>query len=169
VRRLLVGLAVAALTGCGGDGEQAEAPSPTPTRTATATATVTATVTPSATATLTPTPTVTATATPENPEDQPGGAGDEEEIRVPVRFTVGAGGIHPPQVAVPAFLALELIVRNERSEPVVARLEGAEPLTAQPGETARMKLEGRRKGRYTIDMGDAGQALLITGAEPGPY
>ena len=71
-------------------------------------------------ATETPTPTPTATETPSPtateqpaPEEQEGGAGDEEAARVPARFTVGADGIDPPQVAVPAFLAIELIVDNE--------------------------------------------------------
>jgi hypothetical protein len=85
-----------------------------------------------------------------------------------VQFTVGPGGIQPPQVSVPAFLALELVVVNRRDQPVVARLEGAEPMQVDPGETGRMRLPGRRKGQYVIDFGQAGQALLVTGFEPGP-
>ena len=88
---------------------------------------------------------------------------------MPVRFTVRDDGIEPPEVRVPGFLALELIVRERRPrQPVTARLEGAEPLTAGPGETARMRLEGRRPGRYPIDFGAAGRAVLVTGVEPGP-
>ena len=158
LRYLPVLLVVAALAGCGDDDQdQTAAPAPT----ATPTASPTATATPSATPTATPTPTA-------NPEDQPGGAGDEEPIRVPVEFTVRDRGITPPQVAVPAFLGLELIVRNELTDPVVARLEGVEPMTVGPGQTGHMRLAGRRKGQYVVDFGDAGQALLITGAEPGP-
>jgi len=154
---------VAALAGCGGDdSEQTAAPTPTAPPPA-----ATGTPTPAATETATPTPTPTATAT-ENPEDQPGGAGDEEPIRVPVEFTVRDRGITPPQVAVPAFLGLELIVNNELADPIEVTLEGAEPLSVGPGETGRMRLQGRRKGQYVVDFGVAGQALLITGAEPGP-
>ena len=101
-------------------------------------------------------------------QEQEGGAGDEEEARVPVRFTVREGGVEPPQVGVPGFLALELIVANRTSQPVVARFEGEEPLTAGPGETARLRIAGRRPGRYPVDFGAAGQALLVTGVEPGP-
>ena len=146
---------VAALAGCGGD-DQDQTAAPPHAATGTATAT--------------PTPTATPTSTPsaENPEDQPGGAGDEEPVRVPVEFTVRDRGISPPQVAVPAFLGLELIVHNGLADPLVVRLEGAEPMTVGPGETGRARLEGRRKGQYLIDFGAAGQALLITGAEPGP-
>ena len=85
-----------------------------------------------------------------------------------MRFTVSMDGIAPPEVAVPAFLALELIVVNDRSEPVVATLEGAEPLAVGPGETAQVRLEGRRKGRYGITFAPGGEATLVTGAEPGP-
>jgi len=162
MRWLLPVVVAAALTGCGGDDpEQTAAPTPPPTPTESATAAPTETATPTATATATGTPT-------QNPEDQPGGAGDEEPIRVPVEFTVRDRGISPPQVAVPAFLGLELIVHNELADPIEVRLEGAEPMTVGPGETGHARLEGRRKGQYVLDFGAAGQALLVTGAKPGP-
>jgi len=159
--RALVVLAVAGLLAGCGDDEPTSSASPTPAPTAAATET------PSPTPSATETPAPTATEQPA-PEEQEGGAGDEEEARVPVRFTVRGGGVDPPQVRVPGFLALELIVTNETSESVVARLEGVEPLTANPGETTRARIEGRRPGRYPIDFGAAGQALLVTGVEPGP-
>jgi hypothetical protein len=163
VRRLAVVIVVAAIAGCGGDDDQQSSATPAPPPSA-----ATDTATPSPTPTSTPSPTATDAPTPENPEDQPGGAGDEEPIRVPVEFTVRDGAIKPPQVAVPAFLGIELIVHNETSGPVVARLEGATPLTVGPGETGRARIEGRKKGQYVVDFGDAGSALLITGAKPGP-
>jgi hypothetical protein len=161
-------LAAALLGGCGGDEEPAETPAPAPTAEATPTATAEATPTPTPTPSPAETPAGTATPAPESPEDQPGGAGDEEAIRVPVRFTVDGEGITPPQVAVPAFLALELIVANDLPEPVTVRLEGAEPLTVGPGQTGRVRLEGRRPGTYAVDAGAAGTAELVTGVEPGP-
>jgi hypothetical protein len=165
----VLALAAALVAGCGDDDEPASSSgTPSPTPTATASAAPLPSVSPSPTATETAEPTASATPEPESPEDQPGGAGDEEEVRVPVRFTVGEGGIEPPQVAVPAFLALELIVVNDRAEPVVATLEGAEPLAVGPGETGQVRLEGRRKGRYTVTFEPGGEAVLVTGAEPGP-
>jgi hypothetical protein len=157
-------LVVAVLAGCGGDdSEETAAPTatPTPTITEMESATPTATATPTETATATPTPTT-------NPEDQPGGAGDEEPVRVPVEFTVRDRGITPPQVAVPAFLGLELVINNELADPITVTLEGAEPFEVGPGETGRKRLPGRRKGQYVVDFGAPGQALLVTGAEPGP-
>jgi hypothetical protein len=161
--RLVLAVVVVALFGCGSDGDDA-APTATPSPVA-AEATPTATPTPDPTPTRTPTPTATRTA---SPEDQPGGAGDEEEARVPVRYRVTPKGVMPPQVSVPAFLALELIVDSYLAESFVVRLEGAPPLEVSAGRTARMDLEGRRPGRYRIQFGDSGQALLVTGAEPGP-
>jgi hypothetical protein len=160
-RAVLAVLAVAGLLAGCGDDEPTSASSPTPAPTAAATETPTPTPTPTETATP------TATEQPA-PEEQEGGAGDEEEARVPVVFTVSEDGVLPVRVAVPAFLALELIVKNRTSEPVVARLEGAEPVTAGPGETSRLRLEGRRKGRYTVDFGDGRTAVVVTGVEPGP-
>jgi hypothetical protein len=161
MRALLVVAALAVLAGCGSEGGEEAALSPTPDPVVTETPTATATPTP------TPTPTPSSTATPD-PEDQPGGAGDEEEARVRVRFRVTPKGITPPQISVPAFLALELMVDSYLAEPFVVRLEGAPPLEVVAGRTARMDVEGRRPGRYVVDFGEAGQALLITGAEPGP-
>jgi hypothetical protein len=151
-------LVAAALAGCGDD-ETVSAPSPTPE----ATAVVTETPTPAPTESPAP----TATEQPP-PEEQEGGAGDEEAARVPARFTIGPDGVDPQQVSVPAFLAIELIVDNRLERPIVVRLEGAEPITVGPGSTARARLDGRRPGRYVVNFLSVGQALLVTGAEPGP-
>jgi hypothetical protein len=165
-RRLLIPLlAAAALSGCGGGDEQTTAaPAPTPP----AAATEAPTATPTATPTVTPTPTATDAPTPQSPEAQPGGAGDEQETRVPIELTIAQGGIKPPQVSVPGFLALELILHNKLPVEVVVRLQGANPIAVGPGETARAKLAGRKPGRYIIDAGAAGKALLVTGVDPGP-
>jgi len=161
-RTLAAVLAVAAvLAGCG-EGEPTTAgSSPTPAPTAAATETPTQTPEPAET------PSPTATEQPA-PEEQEGGAGDEEEARVPVRFMVRGGGVEPPRVGVPAFLALELVVTNETLSPVTAQLEGADPLTVDPGRTGRLRIEGRRPGRYAVAFSDGGEAVIVTGVEPGP-
>jgi hypothetical protein len=157
MRRLLLVLLVV-LAGCGED-ETVSTPSPTPE----ATAVVTETPTP----TPTDTPAPTATEQPP-PEEQEGGAGDEEEARVPARFVVTASGVEPPEISIPAFLAIELIVVNRHTEEIIARLQGAEPLPVAAGETRRVQLDGRRPGRYPISFGPAGDALLVTGVDVGP-
>jgi hypothetical protein len=160
LRRLLGVLLVAALAGCG-DEDMSSAPTPAPE------ATAVATEEPTATPTATETPSPTATEQPA-PEEQEGGAGDEEAARVPARFTVGPGGIDPPRVSVPAFLAIELIVDNRLERQIVVRLEGADPITVGPASEARARLSGRRPGRYVVNFLSVGQALLVTGVEPGP-
>jgi hypothetical protein len=159
-RRLGLLLVAAALAGCGDD-ETVSAPSPTPEATAVATETPTPTPTP------TETPSPTATEQPA-PEEQEGGAGDEEAARVPAAFTVDSAGVHPPQVSVPAFLAIELSVQNGFGSPITVRLEGAEPFRVGVYATEVVRLDGRRPGRYVIDFGRGKKGLLVTGAEPGP-
>jgi hypothetical protein len=118
---------------------------------------------PAATATPSATPTATAT----SPESEPGGAGDERIVRVPVEVTLGSDGqLRPPTVSVPAFLTLELIVHNESGAPIVVRFHGAR-LAVGSGATAHRRFEGLRKGRYAVRAG-AGTATVIVGIEPGP-
>jgi hypothetical protein len=159
-RLLLLLLVAAAVAGCGDD-ETVSTPSPTPE------ATAVPTEEPTATPTATESPTPTATEQPA-PEEQEGGAGDEEAARVPARFVVGSSGVEPPQVSIPAFLAIELIVVNRLDDPMTVRLEGEDPVPVAAGDTVRARLAGRRPGRYPISFGSAGDALLVTGREPGP-
>ena len=152
-RRWLPALLVAAaLAGCGDD-ETVSAPSPTPE----ATAVATEEPTPSPTATETPPPTATEQPAP---EEQEGGAGDEEAARVPAQFTVDAAGVHPPQVAVPAFLAIELSVQNGFAAPITVRLEGAEPFRVTPDATERRAAGGppARPLRHRLRTRAAGSA-----------
>jgi hypothetical protein len=153
---LLILAVCSVVAGCGGD-EPTVAPQETTTATATATATATPTATPTATAT-----------TSASPEEQPGGAGDEEPARVPLEFTLSDGGLKPATISVPAFLGLELIVHNRTSQPQHVVLEGSGSLDVPADDTARARFEGRRAGTYAVDAGSAGHAQLIVGVEPGP-
>jgi len=155
-RHLLILVVCSVVAGCGGD-----EPSVAPPETATATATAT----PAATATPTATATATASA---SPEEQPGGAGDEEPARVPLEFTLSDAGLKPATISVPAFLGLELIVHNRTSAPQRVVLEGSGELDVPAGDTARARFEGRRSGTYEVDAGSAGHAEVIVGVEPGP-
>jgi hypothetical protein len=159
-RHLLILVVCSVVADCGGD-----EPTVAPPETATATATASATETPAATATATPGATATASA---SPEDQPGGAGDEEPARVPLEFTLSDGGLKPGTISVPAFLGLELIVHNRTSQPQRVVLEGSGSLDVPAGDTARARFAGRRKGTYGVDAGSAGHAEVIVGVEPGP-
>ena len=168
MRAVIAALAVAAaLAGCGGGGEEQTAapatPSPAPS---------------AATEAPTETPTATASATPEGttqplpsvaPEDQPGGQGDEAAIRVPAEFTIAEGGaMTPQQVAIPAFFTIELIVHNKTSKRVEVRWVGEKVMAVEPGGTGDVEVKGRKKGTWLVDAGTAGQAVVVTGAKPGP-
>jgi hypothetical protein len=158
-------LVAAALAGCGGDDEQTTSTQATP-------APPPSTVTPTPTETPTASPTATATEQPsptESPEDKPGGAGDEEAIRVPAEFTISSDlHISPQQVSMPAFLQIEFIVHNKSSQPVVVRFVGRKLMTVQPNDNASTTVEGRKKGSYVVSAQPGGDAVVITGVEPGP-
>ena len=159
-------LVAAALAGCGGDDEQTSATDATP---APPPATVTAT--PSATASATPTPSATAQPSPTatSAEDQPGGAGDEEAIRVPAEFTISPDlKISPPQISVPAFLQIEITVRNRSGQPVDVTWAGDKLMTVQPHGGASTIVKGRKKGSYVLSADPGGDALIVTGVKPGP-
>ena len=166
MRAAVVGLVIAAaLAGCGGDDTQSTSatPAPPPMATDTPTATPTATPTPTPTATTQPSPTSTSA------EDQPGGAGDEEAIRVPAEFTIGPDlKITPPQISVPAFLQIEFIVHNRSDQPVDVSWVSGKLMTVQPHDNASKTVPGRKKGSYVVSAKPGGDALVVTGVEPGP-
>jgi hypothetical protein len=166
VRAAVVGLVIAAaLAGCGGDDTESTSatPAPPPMATDTPTATPTATATPTPTATTQPSP------TPTSAEDQPGGAGDEEAIRVPAEFTISSNlKITPPQISVPAFLQIEFIVHNKSDQPVDVFWAGGKLMTVEPHDNASRTVPGRKKGSYVVSAKPGGDALVVTGVEPGP-
>ena len=132
------------VAGCGGGDDEPASPTPTPTATAT--------------------PTAFAPSAPEPPEDQPGGAGDEEPAVTRLALFLGRGGFTPAQVEAPAFLAIELAVRNETSREQIVSVTGASPeraVSLSPHQTGRLRLDGLRPGRYRIDGGQAGHATLV--------
>jgi hypothetical protein len=171
---LALGLLLA-VTACGGGGTASTQPTPTATAPPAATATATATGTPpSASAPSAPTPPAdapSATATPGG-ENQPGGAGDEAEARVPVAVTVGSDGtVSPQRVSVPAFLALELQVRNRTGGSITVTWNASEPsgsFEVGAGKVGTRRVAGVKKGSYPLAVQGAGTATVVSGTEPGP-
>ena len=129
------------LAGCGGDGDD-EARSPTPTATAT--------------------PTAFAPSAPEPPEDAPGGAGDEEPAVTRLSLAIGRDGVTPAEVEAPAFLAIDVAVRNDTPDEQVVTVEGGErAVTIAAGRIGHVRTAGLRPGRYRIDARDTGAATLV--------
>jgi hypothetical protein len=169
---------VLALGACGDDDEEsAEATATSP---ATAPAETTATeetepeTTPAEPEPETETETGAQTAPTTSPEDQPGGAGDEEPARTLAMFSGEGGRITPRVVRVPAFISIRVELRSA---------DGQEYGLLFASETSRVRIRvsgALGSASSTIDGLRPGQAItgkpLGTGtrvrieatAEPGP-
>jgi hypothetical protein len=104
-------------------------------------------------------------------ESAPGGAGDENPIRVPATFTFRDGRLEPSRIEVPAFLAIELAVVSNDGRPhaVTVEARGRRRLLVPPGGRASLRLSGLRPGRYrVVPDGAAEPAVLVAGADAGP-
>ncbi|HEV3378096.1 MAG TPA: hypothetical protein VG126_12525 [Thermoleophilaceae bacterium] len=95
--------------------------------------------------------------TPASPEDQPGGAGDEEPARSLALFTGEAGRITPRTIRVPAFISIRVELRSE---------DGQEYALTFAGETIRVS-QGLGSVSTTIDGLRPGEAVVGTPAGPG--
>jgi predicted small lipoprotein YifL len=171
---LILGAAIALTVAACGDDAPTSAP---PTATAPPDATSTATPTPpkaTAPSAATPPPDAPSpTATPTTGgEDQPGGGGDEAEARVPIAVTVGPDGtVAPARVSVPAFLALELQVRNRTGGSLTITWNASEPsgsFEVGAGKLGTRRVAGVKRGSYPLAVQGGGTATVVAGAEPGP-
>jgi hypothetical protein len=171
---------VLALAACGDDDEEraeatATSPATTPTETTATEETATETV-PTETETETePEPETSAETAPStSPEDQPGGAGDEEAARTLAMFTGEGGRITPRVVRVPAFISIRVELRSA---------DGQEYGLLFASETSRVRIrvsgalgsasstiDGLRPGRaITGDpLGTGTRVRIEATAEPGP-
>jgi hypothetical protein len=116
----------------------------------------------------------TETAPGASPEDQPGGAGDEEPARTLALFTGEGGRITPRVVRVPAFISIRVELRsadgqeygllfvNETSR-VSMRISGALGSTSST-------IDGLRPGQAIIGkpVGTGTRVRIEATAEPGP-
>jgi hypothetical protein len=92
-------------------------------------------------------------------------------VRVPATFVLRSGGrLDPPQISVPALLAVQLTVdsRDGRSHHVVLRTPTPNLLSVPANGHASILIPGLKAGRYRLVIDGAVAGLLITGAEPGP-
>jgi hypothetical protein len=159
----LVALAFA-VTGCGADDESA---STTPTASEeTDTTPVVTTPTETQTATETaPAETTPATPTDTSPENQPGGAGDEEPARTLALLTARGGQIRPRVVRVPPFISVEVELRAPEGGDYGLRFGS---VTVKAGE--KHTFDGLRPGKSLIGRptGQGNQVTISATAEPGP-
>jgi hypothetical protein len=155
-----------AVSGCGDDDEQ---PSSAPAMTAPAdTATAETEATPTETE-QEPEGTET-TPTESTPEDQPGGAGDEEPARTLALFTARDGRITPRVVRVPAFISVQVELRSPDGQKYSLRF-GDVTITAGGGLNSVSKtIDGLRPGKAIVGtpVGPGNRVRIEATAEPGP-
>jgi hypothetical protein len=154
-----------ALAGCGGDDEQAS------TAPAATTPTETANTEPDVTETEEePEPAETETQPAESPEEEPGGAGDEEPARTLALFTARGGRITPRVVRVPAFIQVQVELRSADGATYVLSF-GDTTLTAGGQlNSVSTAIDGLRPGEAIVGRprGAGNRVRIEATAEPGP-
>lgn len=104
-----------------------------------------------------------------SPEDQPGGAGDEEPIGVNADFTGRGGRVGPRLVKVPPFIAVTVTLTSADGDDYVLTIDGERLVTGPGAKHAQVKLDGLRPGgSYRGTAGGGGAVRIEASAEPGP-
>jgi hypothetical protein len=162
---LIAALALA-LAGCGGDDEKEKGnsnQSSTPRTTETKGGSTATTKTQTGAGGGTPAGT--------SPEDQPGGAGDEQPNRAPALFTGRGGRITPRVVRVPPFIAIFVELRSADGRAYALKFGGKTLRTGPQVASMSTSLAGLRHGQSIVGrpVGVGGNAVRIeASAEPGP-
>ena len=158
-------LAVAALAGCGGDDEETNGVATTPPPAADEATTSTPAPPPS-----TPSTTPQAQPPPETgPEDQPGGAGDEEPARVEAALTGRGGDIGPREVRVPPYIAVEVTLYSADKRDYSITVNGERVKVGSADRSGSISLDGLRpNASYTVKASGGRVIRVVASAEPGP-
>ena len=104
------------------------------------------------------------------PEDQPGGAGDEEPARTLALFTAKDGRITPRVVRVPAFISIQVELRSPDGQKYGLRF-GDVTITAGGGlNSVSTTIDGLRPGKAIVGtpVGQGNRVRIEATAEPGP-
>jgi ABC-type glycerol-3-phosphate transport system substrate-binding protein len=161
------------IAGCGGDEEEPETVA-TPTTAETQTTATEETVTEPEVETATEVETEPETVTVEtetSPEDQPGGAGDEEPARSQALFTAAGGRVTPRVVRVPSFIAVRVELRARDAGPYTLTIGGQTIEVGAALNSMSVSLDGLRPGdAYVGKLGGqaTGRIRVEATAEPGP-
>jgi Neuroendocrine-specific golgi protein P55 (NESP55) len=160
------------LAGCGDDDDEADT---TPTELGETETTETETApeveTETEVETQTEVETETEIETETSPEDQPGGAGDEEPARSLALFTARAGRVTPRVVRVPAFIAVRVELRARDDGPYTLVIGGQRIEAGGQLSSGSVSLDGLRPGDAyvgTLSGAAGGRVRVEATAEPGP-
>ena len=113
----------------------------------------------------------TETTPPEpGPEDQPGGAGDEEPARTLALFTAEDGRITPRVVRVPAFIAIQVQLRSKDGREYGLRFGDVTITAGGDLSSVSTTIDGLRPGRAIAGKptGPGNPVRVEATAEPGP-
>jgi hypothetical protein len=169
---LVIGL-VLALSGCGGDDEE---PSPGPGATAPAETAVTETEAEATETEAAPPeteqepPAETESAHTQSPEDEEGGAGDEEPARTLALFTAANGRITPRVVRVPAFISIQVELRSKDGREYRLRFGDVALTAGRELNSVSTTIDGLRPGAAIVGRpaGAGNRVRIEATAEPGP-
>jgi hypothetical protein len=106
----------------------------------------------------------------ESPEDEPGGAGDEEPARTLALLTADNGRIAPRVVRVPAFISIQLELRSKDGREYALRF-GDVTIRAGGGlNSSSTTIDGLRPGEAIVGKptGPGNRVRIVATAEPGP-
>jgi hypothetical protein len=102
------------------------------------------------------------------PEDQPGGAGDEEPARSQALLTGKGGRITPRLVQVPPFISIRVELRSADGRGYSLRIGGRRLAAGGDLGSASVTLDGLRSGKAYVGSAGDGQIRIEASAEPGP-
>ncbi|HEX5897235.1 MAG TPA: hypothetical protein VFY47_12985 [Thermoleophilaceae bacterium] len=106
----------------------------------------------------------------ESPEDEPGGAGDEEPARTLALLTAENGRIAPRVVRVPAFISIQVELRSKDGREYGLRF-GDVTIRAGGGlNSTSTTIDGLRPGEAIVGKptGPGNRVRIEATAEPGP-
>jgi hypothetical protein len=165
---LVAALSLVAL-GCGGDDEETQTGARTDTTPAETRSEETVAETETETEPET-TPVETETEPAPAPEEEPGGAGDEEPARSLAMFTGRGGQIVPRTIRVPAFISIRVELRSADGRDYGLRIAG-ETLNVTGGlGSVSTTFDGLRPGQVLVGtpIGPGNRVRVEATAEPGP-
>jgi hypothetical protein len=107
---------------------------------------------------------------PASPEDQPGGAGDEEPARALALLTGENGRITPRRVRVPAYISIRVELRSEDGQEYGLRFGGDTIRVSGGLSSVSTTIDGLRPGEAVVGTptGPGNRVRIEATAEPGP-
>jgi hypothetical protein len=107
---------------------------------------------------------------PASPEDQPGGAGDEEPARSLALLTGENGRITPRRVRVPAYISIRVELRSQDGQEYGLRFQGANLRVSGGLSSVSTTIDGLRPGEAVVGTptGPGNRVRIEATAEPGP-